>query len=93
MTATEKERMDMTTMTTTTNQRLVTILLVLLIVFVALLIIGSIFSLWLMGTTSGMMSGGMMSNSMMSQMMGMDAQQMSDMMTACAEMMKNVQNP
>jgi flagellar basal body-associated protein FliL len=81
MNATEKEKVDMNT-PSTTNQRLVTILLVLLIVLVALLVVGVIVSFLTMGS---MMGGGMM--------FGMNGQTMNNMMSACTEMMKNIQKP
>jgi hypothetical protein len=65
-----------------TNQRLVTILLVLLIALVVLLVLGIILGFLGMG---GMMGGGMM--------MGMNGQTMNDMMAACTEFMRNIQNP
>ncbi len=76
----EKEKIDMNT-TVTTNQRLITILLVLLIILVVLLVIGIVVGFLMM---SGMMGGWMM---------GMNGQTMSNMMSACTDIMKNFQNP
>ena len=81
MTTTGTEKVDMNT-AVTTNRRLVTILLILLIVFVVLLIIGIIAGWLWMG---GMMGWG--------SMMGMNGQTMNNMVSACADMMRNFQTP
>lgn len=80
MNVSDKEKIEMNS-TLTTNQRLVTILLVLLIVLVALLVIGIVLGFLM---TGGMMGGWMM---------GISGQTMNDMMSACADFMRNVQNP
>jgi flagellar basal body-associated protein FliL len=82
MNATDKEKTQLNT-TPTTNQRLITILLVLLIVLVALLITGIVAGWLMMG--SGMMGWG--------GMMGINGQTMNNMISACADMMRNFQNP
>jgi len=81
MNTTDKEKVEMNTIGTT-NQRLVTILLVLLIVLVALLVIGIVFGFLM---TGGMMGGGMM--------MGINGLVINDMMSACTDFMRNIQNP
>ncbi len=80
MNTTDKEKIEMKT-APITNQRLVTILLVLLIVLVVLLVIGIIVGFLMM---SGMMGGWMM---------GTHGQTMNNMVTACADMMRNFQKP
>ncbi len=64
------------------NQRLITILLVLLIILLLLLVVGIVVVIL-------MMSGGMMTSGMM----GLKGQTMNNMITACTNMMQNLQKP
>ncbi len=69
------------------NNRLTAILIAILVVVLLALTL-NVF-LWFSMLGGGMMMGG----GMMNQMMGMNPQTMNDMMSACATMMQNVQNP
>jgi len=69
------------------NNRLMAILIAILVVALLVLIV-NVF-LWLSLVRGGMMMGSMMNNPMIS----MNGQTMNEMMSACAEMMQDIQSP